>query len=247
MKSGGRFSANARKASALAGPAMSLAKAAFSRARAALIGSRCDSMMVRLVSISELIGSAASVRGVIEGRRHQFVGLALAPDEAHRHAIVGRQPLGAHQRPRGVLAADELREREAAGGLGRHAEAGERTPQPRRARHERQIGVAEDGCADADTDAVDRDDQRLGEDGEQVDQAGETVSPRDEGRVALRSPRHLEKVGAGAEGPPRSGEHHHRHRMVIRGGEQRIGRGVIERFIERVERLDTVEGQYTDT
>jgi hypothetical protein len=62
VKSGGRFSANARSASALAGPAMSLAKAAFSRARAAAIGSRCDSMMVRLVSINELIGIAASVR-----------------------------------------------------------------------------------------------------------------------------------------------------------------------------------------
>ena len=62
MKSGGRFSANALSASVFAGAPMSLANAAFSRLRAAAIGSRSDSTIVRLVSINELIGRAASVR-----------------------------------------------------------------------------------------------------------------------------------------------------------------------------------------
>jgi hypothetical protein len=76
---------------------------------------------------------------------------------------------------------------------------------------------------------------------------GEAVASGTNGRIALRPPCHLDEVGAGAEGPPSAREHHHCHRMIVGRRQQRLGRRVVERFVERVERLGAVEGQYADT
>ena len=84
MKSGGRFSANARNASALAGPAINLAKAAFSRERAARIGSRNDSVIVRFRDFDSQLKSAINrpVDPLTLQRVSQAVGVGLVHERA---------------------------------------------------------------------------------------------------------------------------------------------------------------------
>ena len=57
---------------------------------------------------------------------------------------------------------------------------------------------------------------------------------------------HLGEVGAGAKAAPGAGQQDDRDLWVLGGGQQRLGGGVVERFVEGVERLGPVqrEGAY---
>ena len=131
-----------------------------------------------------------------------------------RSASVGRHPLRGLQQPGGVLPADQQRQQVRRRGLGRDAERGERALEPRLGGHEGQVGEAEDRAADAEADAVDRDDQRLRERVQRVDEPREAVPAALERRVG-GDPVHLEQVGAGREAAAVAGQQHHRDRRVL--------------------------------
>ena len=54
---------------------------------------------------------------------------------------------------------------------------------------------------------------------------------------------HLGEVGAGAEAAAGARQQHHRDLWVVGGGQQRFGGGVVEGFVESVERLGPIQRQ----
>ena len=98
--------------------------------RAASISSASAATIVALVSTRELIDFDASTARARASVEHQLVGFADPAHETHREALVGGQPLRAHQRPASRAGADQPRERQAARGFGRDREARERALQP---------------------------------------------------------------------------------------------------------------------
>ena len=74
---------------------------------------------------------------------------------------------------------------------------------------------------------------------------GKPVTPGNEGGVA-RALRHLEQVGAGAEGPALPREHHDRDRRVVERVGECIRERVVQRLVERVERFGTSEREHAD-
>ena len=224
---------------------MSSAKAAFSRSRAARMPSRKGSVMVDLTAIRLEIGRAASTSACLRASGEQVVGLADSPDESHVQCLLGGDPLGREQHPGGVLAAEEKWHQVGGGCLGGDAERGEGALEAGRGGHEGQVGEPEDRGTDAQPDAVDRADQRLGEGRQRVEQTEEAVSAGDEVGVGSAL-MHFEQVGAGAETAAASGEHHDGDRRVVRGIQEGVGRRVVERFVESVKSLGPVQGDGAD-
>jgi len=167
----------------------------------------------------------------------------LAQGQAAGHGLVRADPTAGEQGMVGRLPAHHRRQGVAGGGLGDHAEGGERRPEAGRLGHEGQVTVADHGQAEADTQAVDGGDQRLGEADEGIHEPGEAVS----GAAALvhRAGQvgHLAQVLARRERPTLPRQHHHGDVPVGRGIVQGVRRGVVEGRVEGVQGLGAVQGQ----
>ena len=172
----------------------------------------------------------------------QVLRLADLPHQSHPQRLLGADPLRGHQQPRRVLAADQLRHQIGRRRLRCHAEAGERALQLRRRRHEHQVRITENRCADAHSDTVDRADQGLREGGQGVDHVGK-VALGGKGIGIGDARLHLIEVVARAERAPGAGEQHHRHRGIRGGRPQRDCHRAVQRFVECVENLGPVEGE----
>ena len=99
---------------------------------------------------------------------------------------------------------------------------------------------------DAQPETVDREHQRFLECDQPVDQPGEAVPPGNEGRVG-RALRHLEQVGAGAEGPAFAGEHDDRDRPGRRARPASASVSAsYNASLNGVERLGTIEREHAD-
>ena len=161
--------------------------------------------------------------------------------EPHPLAVVGREPLGTHQQPGGVLSTEQHREQVRAGRLGGDSQVRERASDPCVGRHHDEVGVGEQRRADAERHAVHGAQQRLGKVDELVEHAREAVRAGDETVGVGRACGHLGDVGARGERPSRPGDHDDGD-VGRRGGlDERLGRGVVEGFVERVQRVRTVQ------
>ena len=88
-------------------------------------------------------------------------------------------------------------------------------------RQEDQVGEADDGGPDPETEAVDGENQRLGEVDELVAETGKAMTTRDECWV-FDPLGHLEQIGARTERPPSTGEQGHRNVGILCGGGERV-------------------------
>ena len=210
-----RLSVNAASASALAAAPINSAKWAISRVgrRGDPRAGRFDDRLLDRHQARDRPGGKDF--GVATGFGQQIVGLAHLPRQSHPQRLGGVDPLRRHQQPRRVLPAHQLRQQIRRRRLGRDAQAGERHLQPRRRRHEHQVRVAENGCADADSNAVDRADQRLGK-SVSASIIVEKWLPLLVNVGSVMRALHLVEVVARAKRPPVAGQQHDRH-VRIRG------------------------------
>ena len=136
-------------------------------------------------------------------------------------------------------------EQDAAGGLGGHAELGERHAQARPGIDEDEIAVREEGEAQPDRDAVHCREERDREVDEAVEQSHETLAGTLDGGPG-RDGGHLRQILSGGESRAAAGQHDGTDRLVGVGGLERGGHLLVHGGVEGVAYLGPVEGDDPD-